>query len=136
MYSHKSVSLLVIFATLLTMINGQFGGFGAPSLFQTAANTAGQFSNSNTNFQQTRGGSFGAVAAFGSGGSTTNFNQQNTNAGKSFYNELLPILTLEHRTICNFHKLKMFCALIFVGRFFQWFPKFRCQSWIQSHFQS
>lgn len=76
--------LLAIFATHLTLVCGQFGGFfpnrGRP-FFSNAGGSSGQFSNQNTNFQQSNGGSFGVIEAFGSGHSNTNFQQQNSNAG-------------------------------------------------------
>lgn len=81
MFSCKLTCLLAIISLHLTLINGQFGGFGVP--FLNAGGSQGGFQNQNTNFQQHRGGSFGTIAAFGSGGSSTNFNQQNSGAGNS-----------------------------------------------------
>lgn len=67
--------VVAIIFTQLIFVNGQFGfnpGFGSGF----GGNSG--FSNSNTNFQQNRGGSFGAIAAFGSGQSSTNFQNQNS----------------------------------------------------------
>lgn len=93
MSSKKLCSLVVIGALHLTLINAQFhrfgsgfgSGFGSSiSPFLNAGGSSGGFSNQNTNFQQSQGGSFGAVAAFGSGSSSTNFQQHNQNAGNCY----------------------------------------------------
>ena len=80
MFSTKLFFLLAIIGSELTVINGQFG-FGGPFGFGNSAGAQGGFSNQNTNFQQHRGGTFGVVAGFGSGSSSTNFNQQNSGGG-------------------------------------------------------
>lgn len=87
MYSLKLICFLAIISIHSIFVNGQFGGFGqAPfsqgPFFNSGSGSSGGFSNSNTNFQQNRGGTFGAIATFGSGQSNTNFQQQNSNGGK------------------------------------------------------
>lgn len=82
MFPCKITFSLVIISLHLTLINGQFGGFGVPfgGGFGASGAQAG-FNNQNTNFNSHRGGSFGVIAGFGSGGQSTNFNQQNSNGG-------------------------------------------------------
>lgn len=70
--------LLFVFVGCNLTVHGQFG-FNRP-FFSNGAE--GGFTNQNTNFQQHRGGSFGVVAGFGTAGSSTNFNQQNSGAGE------------------------------------------------------
>lgn len=84
MLSIKLIFLLTIVGSKLTVINGQFGGFGTP-FFSNSQGAQGGFNNQNTDFHQHRGGSFGVVAGFGTGGSTTNFNQQNSGGGNYHY---------------------------------------------------
>lgn len=79
MFSCKLIFLSVILSFHLTLINGQFGGFGVP--FLNAGGSQAGFNNQNTNFNSHRGGSFGVIAGFGSGGQSTNFNQQNSGGG-------------------------------------------------------
>ncbi|XP_031640260.1 uncharacterized protein LOC116352100 [Contarinia nasturtii] len=90
MYSHKLTCLFFVIVVRLTLINAQFGGgfgipqpqlpFARPQSFLNAGGSSGAFGNSNTNFQQNRGSTFG-ISAFGSSGSNTNFQQQNANGG-------------------------------------------------------
>lgn len=76
MHSIKLICVLAIIAGHSIFVNGQFGGFGS------GFGNSGGFSNSNTNFQQNRGGSFAQIATFGTAQSNTNFQQQNSNGGK------------------------------------------------------
>lgn len=82
MLSTKLIFLLAILGCKLTALNGQFG-FNRPFFGNSGSGFGNQggFSNQNTNFQQHRGGSFGVIAGFGSGGSSTSFNNQNSGAG-------------------------------------------------------
>lgn len=87
MNSLKLICFLAIISIHSIFVNGQFGGFGQSPFnqgpfFNSGGGSSAGFSNSNTNFQQNRGGSFGAIAAFGSGQSNTNFQQQTSNGGK------------------------------------------------------
>lgn len=79
MLSFKLFCLFIIIGGNLTVINGQFG-FDNP-FFGNSGGAQGGFTNQNTNFEHHRGGAFGVVAGFGTGGSSTNFNQQNSGAG-------------------------------------------------------
>lgn len=79
MLSAKLIYFFVIFiGSNLTAINGQFGFGGGPFF----GGNSGGFNNQNTDFQQHRGGQFGVIAGFGSGGSSTSFNQ---NSGSGNY---------------------------------------------------
>lgn len=70
--------VVAIIFTQLMFVNGQFGGGFGGGGFGSGFGGSSGFGNSNTNFQQNRGGSFGAIATFGSGQSNTNFQNQNS----------------------------------------------------------
>lgn len=84
MLSIKLIYMFIIIGGNLAVINGQFG-FGSTPFFGNAGGAQGGFTNQNTNFQQHRGGAFGVLAGFGAGGSSTNFNQQNSGAGSNCF---------------------------------------------------